>query len=147
MSEHIGTDYCLINSDRFIQQNRPRFYWTNEKIDLTKLPERPKWDGKYFHLRRSYWRELKNGVSPCLTVSDCNEIYVESDTLNYTPLGDIKRRKLTPNECGLLQGLPNNYTEGVSNTQQYKMIGNGFTVPVIAWILKQMKVRNYENTI
>ena len=44
-------------------------------------------------------------------------------------------RKLTPRECERLQGLPNNYTEGVSNTQRYRMIGNGFTIPVIAHIL------------
>jgi len=48
-------------------------------------------------------------------------------------------RKLTPIECERLQGLPDNYTEGVSNTQRYKMIGNGFTIPVIAHILKGIK--------
>lgn len=45
-------------------------------------------------------------------------------------------RKLTPIECERLQTLPDNYTEGVSNTQRYKMLGNGFTVDVIAHILK-----------
>jgi len=45
-------------------------------------------------------------------------------------------RKLTPIECERLQTLPDNYTEGVSNTQRYKMIGNGWTVDVIAHILK-----------
>ena len=44
-------------------------------------------------------------------------------------------RKLTPVECERLQGLPDNYTEGISNAQRYKMLGNGFTVPVIAHIL------------
>jgi len=44
-------------------------------------------------------------------------------------------RKLTPLECERLQGIPDNYTKGVSNTQRYKMIGNGFTVPVIKYIL------------
>jgi len=45
-------------------------------------------------------------------------------------------RKLTPLECERLQTLPDNYTEGVSNTQRYKMIGNGWTVDVIAHIFK-----------
>lgn len=44
-------------------------------------------------------------------------------------------RKFHPIECERLQTLPDNYTEGVSNTQRYKMIGNGWTVDVIAYIL------------
>ena len=47
-------------------------------------------------------------------------------------------RKLTPIECERLQTLPDNYTEGVSKTQRYKMIGNGWTVDVIAHILGEM---------
>lgn len=44
-------------------------------------------------------------------------------------------RKLTPVECERLQGLPDNYTEGVSNTQRYKACGNAFNVDVVAHIL------------
>lgn len=44
-------------------------------------------------------------------------------------------RKLTPIECERLQTLPDNYTEGVSDTQRYKMLGNAWTVDVIAHIL------------
>lgn len=44
-------------------------------------------------------------------------------------------RKLTPIECERLQGLPDNYTEGVSNTQRYKALGNAFNVDVITHIL------------
>lgn len=46
--------------------------------------------------------------------------------------------KLSHIECERLQGLPDNYTEGVSKKERYKMIGNGFTVPVIKHILKNM---------
>ena len=49
---------------------------------------------------------------------------------------DMSWRKLTPLECERLQTVPDGYTEGVSNTQRYKMLGNGFTVDVIAHILK-----------
>jgi DNA-cytosine methyltransferase len=49
-------------------------------------------------------------------------------------------RKLTPVECERLQTLPDNYTEGVSNTQRYKMIGNGWTVDVIAHIFSYLKI-------
>lgn len=52
------------------------------------------------------------------------------------PDGDYIIRKLTPVECERLQTLPDGYTEGVSNTQRYKAIGNGWTVDVIAHILK-----------
>ena len=48
-------------------------------------------------------------------------------------------RKLTPVECERLQSLPDNYTEGVSNTQRYKVLGNAFNVEVIAHILKYTK--------
>lgn len=43
-------------------------------------------------------------------------------------------RKLTPLECERLQTLDDNYTSGVSNTQRYKMVGNGWTVEVIRHI-------------
>ena len=53
---------------------------------------------------------------------------------------DLHWRKLTPLECERLQTLPDWYTnQGVSNTQRYKMLGNGFTVDVIAHILKGIK--------
>ena len=48
-------------------------------------------------------------------------------------------RKLTPLECERLQCLPDNYTDNVSNSQRYKMIGNGWTVDVIAHILKGIR--------
>lgn len=52
-------------------------------------------------------------------------------------------RKLTPIECERLQTLPDNYTEGVSDAQRYKCLGNGWTVEVIAHILKNIqKERN-----
>lgn len=47
-------------------------------------------------------------------------------------------RKLTPLECERLQTVPENYTNHVSNTQRMKMLGNGWTVDVIAHILKHI---------
>jgi len=47
-------------------------------------------------------------------------------------------RKLTPIECERLQGLPDNWTAGVSDTQRYKMIGNGMAQPIADWILRQV---------
>lgn len=48
-------------------------------------------------------------------------------------------RKLTPVEAERLQTVPDNYTSVVSNTQRYKMLGNGWTVDVISHILKNIK--------
>jgi DNA (cytosine-5)-methyltransferase 3A len=45
-------------------------------------------------------------------------------------------RRLTPIECERLQGLPDNYTDGISDTQRYKCCGNAFNVDVVAHILK-----------
>ena len=47
-------------------------------------------------------------------------------------------RRLTPIECERLQTLPDNYTEWVSNSQRYKMLGNGWTVDVLAHIFREM---------
>ena len=55
------------------------------------------------------------------------------------PDGDYTIRKLTPVEAERLQTLPDNYTEGISKTQRYKCIGNGWTVDVIAHIFKGLK--------
>ena len=57
------------------------------------------------------------------------------------PYGVIKelKRRLSPVECERLQSVPDNYTEGVSNTQRFKMLGNGWTIDVIAHILNEMR--------
>lgn len=48
-------------------------------------------------------------------------------------------RKLTPLECERLQTVPEGYTDHVSNTQRYKMLGNGWTVDVIKHIFEGVK--------
>ena len=45
-------------------------------------------------------------------------------------------RKLTPVECERLQTVPDGYTDHVSNTQRYKMLGNGWTVDVVKHLFK-----------
>ena len=47
-------------------------------------------------------------------------------------------RELTPKECERLQTLPDDYTLEVSNTQRYKALGNGWTIDVIAHLLKNI---------
>ena len=53
-------------------------------------------------------------------------------------LNDYNYRRLTPLECERLQTVPENYTNHVSNTQRYKMLGNGWTVDVITHILGEL---------
>lgn len=58
------------------------------------------------------------------------------DEKNPNVYNGIHYRKLTPLECERLQTVPDNYTDGVSNSQRYKMLGNGWTIDVIAHIFK-----------
>jgi DNA (cytosine-5)-methyltransferase 3A len=50
-------------------------------------------------------------------------------------LSNDKLRRLTPMECERLQNVKDNYTNHVSDSQRYKMLGNGWTIDVIAHIL------------
>lgn len=70
-------------------------------------------------------------LSPTLTTNKGEGPKVSSDGILY--------RKLTPLECERLQTVPDNYTDCVSNSQRYKMLGNGWTVDVIAYIFKGLK--------
>ncbi len=71
------------------------------------------------------------GKSHSLTASCANTTNVP---VNET-FEKIGYRKLTPVECERLQTVPDDYTNHVSNTQRYRMLGNGWTVDVIAHIL------------
>lgn len=59
----------------------------------------------------------------------------EYGTILYTD----RIRRLTPTECARLQTIPNWYKWECSDTQQYRMLGNGWTVDVIVHILSFMK--------
>lgn len=54
-------------------------------------------------------------------------------------LNEEKYRKLTVTECERLQTVPDGFTAGVSNSQRYKMLGNGWTVDVVAHIFGYLK--------
>ncbi len=131
ISEYLGVKPIMINSDRFVGQNRERLYWTN--IDIGELPIRPKWDTQYYQWRRVYFRANKSGVCPTLTAN------MGTGGHNVPLYSEDLKDKLTPLECERLQTVPDNYTEGVSNTRRYQMLGNGWTIAVIAHILKGMK--------
>jgi len=50
------------------------------------------------------------------------------------PIGYRRIRRLTPIECERLQGFPDGWTEGVSDTQRYKLLGNAVTVNVVEFL-------------
>lgn len=54
---------------------------------------------------------------------------------------ELRIRRLTPTECARLQTVPDWYKWGCSNTQQYKMLGNGWTIDVIAHILSFLQLK------
>lgn len=67
----------------------------------------------------------------------------ETDFMHFTK--DYRIRRLTPVECERLQTVPYNYSACVSDTQRYKMLGNGWTVDVIAHILSFMDLSKFNH--
>ena len=66
----------------------------------------------------------------------------EGDPMNTLTGGDRHAvfetsnvRRLTPVECERLQGFPDNWTEGQSDTNRYKQMGNAVAVPVVEWLI------------
>jgi site-specific DNA-cytosine methylase len=71
--------------------------------------------------------------------NDGNKFYTLTAQDKHGVLIEGYIRKLTPIECERLQTMPDNYTDGISNSQRYKCLGNGWTVDVIAHILSGIK--------
>ena len=92
-------------------------------------------DGKYFSRNYPQGQRVYSpeGKTPTLSANGGG---LGAKTGLYEIDGDI--RKLTPIECERLQCLPDNYTEGISNTQRYKTLGNGFNCAVIKHILENI---------
>lgn len=79
------------------------------------------------------WVFGEYGKMSCLTATDYKQPKQVLQMKNQGP-NQLKVRKLTPIECERLQTVKDNYTACVSDTQRYKMLGNGWTVDVIAHI-------------
>lgn len=71
-------------------------------------------------------------------LNDENKFYTLTAQDKHGVLVEGYIRKLTPVECERLQTLPDNYTDGISNAQRYKCLGNGWTVDVVADIFKNL---------
>jgi DNA (cytosine-5)-methyltransferase 3A len=72
----------------------------------------------------------QDGKTYCLDSANTQAVEIKADE---------KIRKLTPLECERLQTVNDNYTNHVKDSQRYKMLGNGWTIDVIAHILKYIK--------
>jgi site-specific DNA-cytosine methylase len=78
----------------------------------------------------------KRDVSPTLNVMD--NTGESRATVLVTPMV----RRLTPVECERLQGFPDGWTEGQSDAQRYKQMGNAVAVPVVEWIMNRLVTRD-----
>lgn len=140
ISSHLGVEPIEINSSLVSAQNRKRLYWTN-------IPRVEQPDEQGILLRDIIVDGCVNrNKSFCI---DAN-YYKGGNLKSYYEKGRRQLvfsdhsffndfRKLTPLECERLQTVPDGYTSCVSNMQRYKMLGNGWTVDVIAHILKSIK--------
>lgn len=146
ISSALNTQPVFIDSSLVSAQSRQRYYWCNWKVEqpedkgivLADILESGVVDrDKSYCIDANYWKggnpnqyfnkSRRQLVFP--SVADCN-------------LNSVNYRKLTVRECARLQTTPEYYIDkflnsGASNTQLYKMLGNGWTVDVIAHILKQ----------
>ena len=165
ITQEMGVEPVLFNASLVSAQCRKRLFWTNIRFTLppdqgillknilqpdSEVDESMTVDGS------SVTRETKKKDHRTMVKlghlgnsdSQANRIYSpegKSVTLSANGGGlgaktglyetGHRIRKLTPIECERLQGLPDNYTEGIAKTHRYKCLGNGFCVPVITHIL------------
>lgn len=160
ISEHLGVQPVFINSALVSAQNRQRYYWANWEVSqpedkLVKLDDILHGeDGKFKVSQRQLSRldlsSVSNGgarvcfqspgqnveKSECLQARDYKGISGRQYFTVAMKRGELY--KLSPVEYERLQTVPDNYTAHVSNTQRYRMLGNGWTVDVIAHIFKEL---------
>lgn len=100
---------------------------TDSEKEIRKVYE----TGKVKECRKNMQQleQRKDGKTNCLTS-------VQKDNLILIFHSGVRLRRLTPTECARLQTIPQWYKWQCSETQQYKMLGNGWTVKVIIHILQ-----------
>lgn len=165
INESLGIRPVVINSSLVSAQNRVRLYWTNGRacegvtsVDLPKDRGITICDvvgagavGIYQRPRGYLKSRVVSPKCPSITISswqhnnlvayaDANTIAAQAELCGYPSLleAGVLLRRLTPNECARLQTIPDWYKWGCSDTQAYKMLGNGWTVEVIKHILSHI---------
>jgi len=159
ISEILECEPLHINSKLLTAQHRNRYYWTNipqsniieNDVNFKDILEVDV-DKKYYYsekvLSRLNLEDIKRTGKAgykCkgIEVNKCAPIiarhYKGMQSQHYPVIRELDGfRKLTPIECERLQTAPDNYTNGVSDSQRFKMIGNGWTIDVIAHIFKNI---------
>jgi len=90
-------------------------------------------------LTKQYIEFRYDGKTNALTTVSKDNVVVPFTLPNRIPVHDFFFRYITPIECERLQTVPESYTAAVSNTQRYRMLGNGWTVDVIAHIFSGLE--------
>jgi site-specific DNA-cytosine methylase len=152
MSQLLGEHPVEIDSSLVSAQRRKRLYWTNmpftypedRGILLNDILEPGVPELSIISEARSRWlkgpsgtRSLAKGYSYIDPIKAAT-LTARGDaswTCNYVTRGGTITR-LTPTECERLQTVPDGYTSCASTPQRFKMLGNGWTVDVVAPILK-----------
>ena len=147
ITDALGVQPIMINSRLVSAQNRPRLYWTNipgigipedkhlipdDVLDVQYTYDYPCKDYLELHFgnkRRKDYIPFGTAKTGCLTAS-----MYKVNISSFIKHKDGRLHRLTPTDCEILQTVPIGYTVGVSNTERYRMLGNGWTVDVIAHI-------------
>ena len=156
MSDALGVDPILIDSNRFSAQDRERYYWTN--IPIAPLPKNnplvlndimePNADKKYYYSVPYNFHGEDKRIVATLKINNLEmnqRVYSpnwKAPTLTCVTGGYHEKkvwdkgrpRKLTPLEYERLQTLPDNFTQGYSDTIRRTLCGNGWTNDVIKHI-------------
>lgn len=157
ISEQLGVKPIMINSNLVSAQTRKRLYWTNipgieqpkdREITWGNIREYGVADNFYYSDGGLAWiKKHSERTGKKLAIWDNNEkcqMIEASHFKNYSAqrffgIKDEKGlRYITPLECERAQTVPDNYTKSVSNTQRYRMLGNGWTIDVIKHIFKNI---------
>ena len=129
--DELGYDcqWSVLNSKNFgVPQNRERVFIIGH-LRGTSRPE-------VFPIAQSSEQGLRPSEPDTRPEGDKSD---SINTIRRTPLTDNMRiRRLTPTECERLQGFPDGWTEGISDTQRYKCLGNAVTVNVIEAIMRRL---------
>lgn len=160
ISECMGVEPIRINSNEFSAQDRDRLYWTNIPFDTDYTPctdvledilvpadEVP---DKYWYKcgHDLHGEEFKIQATLHINGHDIlkrvNNKRFKGACLTRVSGGHQQKkvyqsfrcRKLMPIEYERLQCVPDNYTEGVSDTARYSAMGNGWTASVIKQFFK-----------